>query len=271
MSSGQPVARLSVRRALREGVRLAWEHRLDVFRLAGPLLLLVIFVEQLGLAATVASDSDKAVFWDHLIDVLSWVLVMFVYIIADHHLYRLALGAKVESAIDIDWQILLRLVVAYLKFIGLFFLASLGIAIFGIAASRLYLQGFGREVYEHAAEALAFILIWIWLSILMIRLTFYLPDLAMGRVVKLRTAWRETWNLPVSFCIGLFVFYTLSIGVPIFVSEPFTDTGYQSRLWLLGRNIFYFLVYVLIIFMVSVLYRQWYSDPHEETEKITAS
>lgn len=259
-------ARLSVWPAFVEGTKLAWKHRLDVVRLVGPLLVLVIFVEQLGLAATVASNSDKAVFWDHLIDVLSWVLVMFVYIIADHHLYRLALGAKVESAIDIDWQIILRLVVAYLKILGLFFLASLIFVIFVIAASRLYFQGFGREVSDHASEALAFVFIWIWLAILMIRLIFYLPDLAMGRVVKLRTAWRETWSLPVSFCVGLFAFYTLSIGVPIFESDPFTDVGYQSRLWLLGRNIFYFLVYVLTIFMVSVLYQRWramHADPVE--------
>jgi hypothetical protein len=144
-------------------------------------------------------------------------------------------------------------------------------ALLGFVALSHYFQGFGREVSEHASEAFAWILLWIWLGILMLRLIFLFPDLAMGRVVKLRTAWRETWNLPVGVCIGLFAFYTISIGISLFVSESFTDTDYQSRLWLLGKNILEFVVYVLTIFMVSVLYRQWYSDPHEEAEKITAS
>jgi hypothetical protein len=194
---------------------------------------------------------------------------MFVYTIADYHLYRSALGAKVGSAIDIDWQIILRLFVAYLKLIGSLILGVLVPALLGFVALSHYFQGFDREVSEHASEALASILLWIWLGILMLRLIFLFPDLAMGRVVKLRTAWRETWNLPVGVCIGLFAFYTISIGIPISVYEPFTDTGYQSRLWLLGRSIFDFIVYVLIIFTVSVLYRQWYSIPHDEAEKIT--
>ena len=256
MTDISAMARLSVWRAFLQGARLMWEQRLDVVRLAGPLFVLVLFVEQLGLAATVASDSDKAVFWDHLIDAMKSIFVLFLCIIADYHLYRSALGAKAGSEIDIDWPILGRYSVAYLKTLGLFFLGLFGFLLLGIVAIGVYFEGFGRDVFEHALFGTYWTIALIWAAILFTRSTFYFPDIAMGRCVKLRTAWRETWNLPVSFCIGLFAFYMITLCLPISVYEPFTDTGYQSRLWLLGRSIFDFIVYVLIIFTVSVLYQQ---------------
>ncbi len=230
---------------------------MDVVKLAGPLLVLLILVEQLGLAASVAVDSDKAVFWDHLIYVLCLVLIVVLYTVLDYHLYRSALGEKVGSAIEIDWPIFRRLFVAWLKLVGLFFLGVPGVVVVGFIAALIYLQGFDREVFDHAAEALNGTLLYIWFAILMMRLTFYFPDMAMGRVVKLRSAWRETWNLPVGLCMGLFAFYMIRWCLPTSLSQPFTDTDYQTRLWLLGKSIWEFAVYVLTIFMVSVLYQQW--------------
>lgn len=257
MSDARPVARLSVWHAFIEGVKLAWEHRLDVFKLAAMPFAAVLLLAQLALGASVAIDADRAVATDRVVDGLTILAGLVFYAIVDINLFRLALGAKPASPFDMDWRILSRLLIAYLKVVGLFFLGMIGFVFAGLVAGAIYSYGFDKNTIEQASNALIWALIWIWITALIVRLTFYFPDIIMDRNVKLRAAWRETWNLPIGFCIGAFVFYTLTIGIPLAVSDPLTDVGYQSRLWLFGKGLMEAVVYVVSIFTVSVLYRQW--------------
>lgn len=256
MSDERSVVRLSVWRAFIEGVKLAWEHRLDAFKLAAMPFAAVLILAQLALGASVAIDADRAVATDRIVDGLTILASLVFYSIADIHLFRLSLGAKPASLLDMDWRILSRLIIAYLKML---FLGAIGLLCAGLIASTIYFYGFDKDADEHALKALFWALFWIWSAALLLRLMFYFPDVIMNRNVKLRAAWRETWNLPIGFCIGAFAFYTLTIGIPLAVSHPFTDAGYQSRLWFFGRGLIEMIVYVVSIFTVSVLYRQWRS------------